>query len=254
LFGRNPTGYGTGRPQYPDAVYDVLTDRCGLGRHCAALEVGPGTGLVTQRLLDAGASVVAIEPDARMADHLRVHVHGELQVIESTLEEAPIGEGSFDLAVAATALHWVDQEVGLRKLGRAVHPGGWVALWWLFGDPENPDEFHRSAEQIVGRTAGGAFNEAGRPPFQLDREHRLRDMRTWAGLVDLVGEYFPFTFVMTPHQARLLYSSTAAVLRHPEPEQGRLLDAIERLARDEFGGRVERRFLAAMYTGRRPNE
>jgi len=89
-------------------------------------------------------------------------------VIESTLEEAHIEEGFFDLAVAATALHWVDQEVGLRKLGRAVRPGGWVALWWLFGDPGNPDEFHRAVERIVGRTGGAAFND--RPAtVQLDR-------------------------------------------------------------------------------------
>jgi SAM-dependent methyltransferase len=176
-----------------------------------------------------------------------------VQVIESTLEDADIAEASFDLVVAATALHWVDQEVGLRKLGRGVRAGGWVALWWLFGDPGNPDEFHRAAEQIVGRTAGVAFNEPGRPPFQLDREYRLRDMRTWAGLVELGDEYFPFTFVMTPTQARALYSSTAAVLRRPEFEQDALLDAIERLAQDQFGGRVERHFLIAMYTGRRPD-
>lgn len=253
LFGGNPAGYRAGRPQYPEAVYDVLTDRCGLRPRCAVLEVGPGTGMVTQRLLDAGASVVAVEPDIRMAEHLRLHVHGEVHVIESTLEDADIPERSFDLAVAATAFHWVDQEVGLRKVGRAVRPGGWVALWWLFGDRENPDEFHQAAEQLVGRTAGVAFNEPGRPPFQLDREHRLRDMRRWAGLVDLVDEYFPFNVVMTPPQARALYSSTGAVLSRPESERHVLLHAIERLAQDQFGGRVERHFLTAMYTGRRPD-
>jgi hypothetical protein len=44
----------------------------------------------------------------------------------------------------------------------------------------------------------------------------------------------------------------ATVLRRPRAEQQRLLDAIEQLAADRFGGDVERRFVSALYTGRRP--
>jgi hypothetical protein len=44
----------------------------------------------------------------------------------------------------------------------------------------------------------------------------------------------------------------ATVLRRSPTEQERLLDAIEQLAVDRFGGVVERRFVTALYTGRRP--
>ena len=49
-------------------------------------------------------------------------------MVVSTLEEADVMAGHFDLAVAATAVHWVDQELGPGKLGQSFRPGGWLAL------------------------------------------------------------------------------------------------------------------------------
>jgi SAM-dependent methyltransferase len=48
----------------------------------------------------------------------------------------------FDLAVAATSLHWVRLDVALSKLAQALRPGGWLAAWWtVFGDPERVTDF-----------------------------------------------------------------------------------------------------------------
>ena len=66
-----------------------------------------------------------------MASYLRsTAASDELDVVTSSLEDAEVADAAFDLAVAATSFHWVDQEVGLSKLGHALKPGGWVALWW----------------------------------------------------------------------------------------------------------------------------
>jgi len=52
----------------------------------------------------------------------------------------------FDLAVAATSFHWVDQRRGLHKVSESLRPGAWIALWWrLFRDPDHPDAFSRCA-------------------------------------------------------------------------------------------------------------
>jgi hypothetical protein len=44
----------------------------------------------------------------------------------------------------------------------------------------------------------------------------------------------------------------ATVIRRPRSERQALLDRVEALADDAFGGRVERNFVTALYTGRRP--
>jgi SAM-dependent methyltransferase len=252
LFGKDPKGYDTGRPDYPERIYEILTDRCGLRPGTRILEVGPGTGLVTRRLLAAGASVTAVEPDPGLAGYLARQCPG-VEVLAAPLEEAAIGRVAFDLALAATSFHWVDQRLGLTKLGESLKPGGWVALWWtLFRDPWSPDPFSQAVEELLGPATRGAFDEPDRPPFQLDEEHRLRDLARWAGLIGLEAELLRSEAVLDSGQARALYASMATVLRRPEAEQQHILDAIERLASERFGGTVRRRFLTALYTGHRP--
>ena len=254
LFGLDPAGYRAGRPDYPEVVYETLVTRCGLGPTTRALEIGPGTGLVTQRLLRAGAHVTAAEPDPALASYLReTAVSPNLNVVISSFEEADIPLASFDLAVAATSFHWIDQQVGLSKLGRAIRPGGWVALWWtLFRDPDQPDVFSQAVEQILGPATRGAFDEPGRPPFQLDEVSRRRDMTRWAGLVDVASQVTSWTCELTPAQARALYASMATVIRRPPGEQRRVLDGVERLAREMPEGVVRRQFVTALYTGQKP--
>jgi SAM-dependent methyltransferase len=254
LFGLDPITYRMGRPDYPDAVYETLVRRCGLGPNTRVLEVGPGTGLATQHLLRAGAHVTAIEPDESLASYLHdTAASSELDIVHSTFEEADVARAHFDLAVAATSFHWMDQETALAKLGLALKPRGWAALWWtLFRDPQQTDEFSRAVEQVLGPTSRGAFDEPDRPPFQLDESHRRRDLRRWAGLEDVTSEVTTWDHELTPPQARALYASMATVIRRAPDEQERILSAVERIATETTGGLVRRRFVTALYTGRRP--
>jgi SAM-dependent methyltransferase len=259
LFGLDPSVYEAGRPQYPAALYDALEQRCGLTEGARVLEIGPGTGLVTRRLLAAGASVVAVEPNPNLAAFLRQSfedVGTALRVIEAPFEEAELNDAAFDLAVAATSFHWVDQEAGLAKLEEAIRPGGSVALWWtLFQDPTALDEFSRAAEGILGtRPRFFAFEEADRPPFQLDVEHRLRDLERWGCFEDVRSEIIKTPTILDAGQVRALYASVATVLRMEPARQRSVLDKLESLVRDTFGGQIERVFVTALYTGRRPTQ
>lgn len=189
-----------------------------------------------------------------MAAYLRdATSSADLDVVLSSFEEAVLTPAGFDIALAATSFHWVDQEIGLSKLGQTLKPGGWAALWWtLFRDPDQPDEFSQSVEQILGPATRGAFDEPGRPPFQLDEPHRRRDMQRWGGLSDVTSQVISWTCDLTPLQARALYASMATVIRRPPDEQRRILDDVEALATELSEGSLTRRFVTALYTGRRP--
>lgn len=252
LYGRDPSGYDAGRPDYPSGLYDVLEDRCRARADARVLEIGPGTGRVTRRLLALGAKVTAVEPNADIASWLADRLTSpDLQVIVAPFEDAGLPTASFDLAVAATSFHWVQPDPGLVELRRVLRPGAWLALWWiLFEDPSDPDEVDREVERLLGASPSGAA--PGRRPFQLDELARLGELRR-AGFVDATSEVLRSQHRMDAAQTVALYSTMAIVLRRSDDEQTRLLDALGELVADRFGGSVTRTFVTALYTARNPS-
>jgi SAM-dependent methyltransferase len=248
IYGRDVRGYEAGRPDYPAQVYEILTSRCGLRAGASVVEIGAGTGLVTRRLVAAGARVTAVEPDRNMAARLAVTV-GDAEIITETFERAPLPRHRFDLAVAATSFHWVDQAAGMPKLGQVLTPGGWAALWWtIFDDPGREDAFRAALGARTGTEDPGGQRNAR---FQLDVASRCRDLTGRAGLTDVTGRLIRWTAELDTVQLRALYASMIRIRRLPPGDQRRILDQISRLA-DDFGGRVRRPFVTALYTGRRP--
>ena len=93
---------GSARPDYPAEVYEILASRCGLRAGALVVEIGPGTGLVTRRLVAAGARVVAVEPDQNMAAHLATTVSSGVEIISGTFEQAPLPQDRFDLSLVVS--------------------------------------------------------------------------------------------------------------------------------------------------------
>lgn len=252
LYGADAVGYEEGRPNYPERVFELLGERCGLRSGASVLEIGPGTGRVTRRLILSGARVLALEPDHALAEYLRNGGERDVEIRQETFEESQVSDACFDLIVAAMSFHWVDQTIGLPKLGRVVRPDGWVAVWWtLFGDPSRPDAFADATRHLIEDRRQVA--ESGeRVPFELDVDGWRDALTGGAGLVDVEAEIIPWTMRLDLPQLRALYSSMIAVRRRPARERERILDMLVSHAASEFNGLVERPFVTALYTGRRP--
>jgi SAM-dependent methyltransferase len=75
--------------------------------------------------MEAGAQVIAVEPDARMA---RVATGKGIRVEQATFEEWQPAGRLFDLVVFAQSFHWVQPEIALAKIGTILSPGGRLVL------------------------------------------------------------------------------------------------------------------------------
>jgi SAM-dependent methyltransferase len=254
LFGSDPAAYDLARPGHADRVYEILVARCGLRDGSRVLEIGPGTGQATRRLLELGATVVAIEPDAALAAYLPQSLGREVDVRVTSLEDAVLPAGTFALAVAASSFHWVDEPVGLRKILDALRPGGWFGMWWtLFGDREHPDAFMTAASPLLeGLHRSPTAGEEGRPPFARDSEARLAAVAA-AGFEDASYEVVPWDYQWNTAGIRALYGSFSPIARLDEERRTEILDAVARLADEHFGGRVGRTLLTTLYVARKPS-
>jgi SAM-dependent methyltransferase len=249
VFGRDPAAYERGRPGHPERVYQVLRERCGLRPGTSVLEIGPGTGQATRRLLELGADpLVAVEPDPALAEFLVSAIDRRPQVLAAPLEEADVPTAAFDLAVAASSFHWVDAERGLATILRALRPGGWWAMWWThFGDKARPDPFRDAIDPVVGALAASP----GARGFARDVESGLTALAD-AGFESCEHEFVRWSHVWDADGIRALFATFSPIARLDAPERDAILDEVARVAADEFGGRVEKPVLTSLYTARRP--
>jgi SAM-dependent methyltransferase len=254
LFGYDPASYDQARPGHPDRVYEILAARCGLTRGAQVLEIGPGTGQATRRLLERGASLVVVEPNERLADYLETTFGEHITVLRAPLEDAGLPAASFDLASAASSFHWVDEVLGLATIHAALRPGGWIALWWtLFGEGADPDPFIRATTPLLeGLETSPTKGLTGRPAHALDVEARTAAL-DGAGFVDLEHELVRWESSWDSSGIQALYGSFSPILRLEDEKRRRLLDEIALIAERDFGGHVERALTTSLYTARKPS-
>jgi ubiquinone/menaquinone biosynthesis C-methylase UbiE len=121
--------YEASRLSYPGEIVEFAVATAGLVAGSAVLEVGCGTGQLTEPLAGFGFSLTAIDIGRSMIATARQRLDGRavsFQVV--SFEDFAAADGSFDFIVSGTAFHWVDPEVQFRKPARLLRPGGWLAL------------------------------------------------------------------------------------------------------------------------------
>jgi SAM-dependent methyltransferase len=254
LFGSDPAAYDRARPGHPERVYEILVARCGLRVGASVLEIGPGTGQATRRLLDLGADpLVTIEPNEGLARYLDGSLGDRVDIRVAALEDAELPESSFDLATAASAFHWVDEPVGLGAIWRALRPDAWIALWWtLFGEGEGHDDFIRATSPLLdGLDSSPTKGEPGRPPHALDAEARIGAL-VETGFADVSHELVCWDASWHTDGIRALYGTFSPILRLEPAPRREILDEIARIAAQQFGGRVTRTLTTSLYTARKP--
>ena len=152
-FGSVAADYAALRPGYPaDAVAFLLGDR-----PRRVLDLGAGTGLLTDVLLAAGHEVLAVDLSGPMLDQLRARLP---QVVAATggAESIPLPDADVDAVVAGQAAHWFDPVPAAAELRRVLRPGGVVGFVWNTRDETVP------WVRALGRPArGGGPRPRGRP-------------------------------------------------------------------------------------------
>ncbi|MCW2511821.1 MAG: methylase involved in ubiquinone/menaquinone biosynthesis [Mycobacterium sp.] len=166
-FGAAARIYDARRPRYPAELIDDLLRQ---GAR-TVLDVGAGTGIASEQLLERGVDVLAVEPDPRMAEL----ASGKGVPIEiATFENWDPAERRFDLVVFGQSFHWVNPDIALSKVHRLLPAGGHLALMWNRLFPTHPTQgelagIYRDYVDPSSPLADGSSNG-------LDVEHRTEGL------------------------------------------------------------------------------
>lgn len=141
-----------------------------------ALDVGAGTGALTQELLTRGTTVVAVEPSPEFAGALRTRFP-DVDVHETPAEQLPLPDDSFDVALAQLVVAFMtDADASMRELRRVARRVA-ICMWGV----EEVEMF-----AAIGRTArvlGSGWAEQGARRYRTAQE--LHDLLAGAGLANV---------------------------------------------------------------------
>jgi SAM-dependent methyltransferase len=135
VFNEVAVEYDRNRPAYPDALVDQACEVAGIGYGDRVLEVGCGTGQLTRSLLARGLRVTALEPGDQLIGIAEENLKdaGDVELVHARLEDMQLPRESYEAVFSASAIHWVDPDLGWRKIADALAPNGTLALIQYFG-------------------------------------------------------------------------------------------------------------------------
>jgi ubiquinone/menaquinone biosynthesis C-methylase UbiE len=224
-FEAGAAAYELARPGYPDEAVAVLVAMLGIAAGVRVLDLAAGTGKLTRRLLELGASVVAIEPVAGMRRELQQAIPG-VEVLDGTAEAIPLPDASVDVVSVAQAFHWFDAPEALTEIARVLRPGGGLAILWNERDESTPwvaemSRIIRWHERTVSRYQHLDWTEivaaSGRFTPLQEEATRWEQPMTRDLLADRVRSISYIAAMPEPERERHAADVVALVNRLPEP-------------------------------------
>jgi SAM-dependent methyltransferase len=163
--------YDAARPSYPGELVDAAMQAGGIGPHASVLEVGSGTGKLTELLADRRLRIHAVEPGANLVEAARRRVRSTnaVQFEIARFEDADLAVNAYDAVFSATAFHWLDPEVSWKKVAAVLKPGGLLALLTHVGIRDDRSDGHWEQFREVLRMHAPDVVERLGPPRSLDR-------------------------------------------------------------------------------------
>lgn len=224
--------YDRARPSYPEEAVDWLLSG---GTAPEVVELGAGSGKLTEQLLARRCTVTATDPSEAMLARLVARAPGA-RVLAGTAEQVPVRSRAADVVVAAQAFHWFDTAATLQEVARVLRPGGRLAVIWNSRDERIP------WVKRLGRIIGTAPQDDD-PTAAIDE----------TGMFETV-ERATFRFWHPLHRESLrdLVISRSTVALMSELERERVLRQVDDLY-DEYGRGADGMLLPYVTTACRTN-
>jgi SAM-dependent methyltransferase len=165
----------------------AVLDALGLGRQSTVLDVGAGTGKLTEELVPLVGQVIAVEPAPPMLAVLR-HRLPSVDARIGVAEALPLDDHSVESVFVAEAFHWFRTEEAAQEIARVLVPDGHLVLVWQrqrWRDPAASPwiaEFERRLEPFweSSATLAGPHPNVG---------------KQWKAELDRIGLFGPFSTV-----------------------------------------------------------
>ncbi len=128
--------YAKARPRYAGGLFEYLKSEVGAAVGSAFADVGSGTGIFAEQLLNSGYAVFAVEPNGDMRRKAEEKLSQRKGFVSVNGSDGYTGlpDRSVDFVSAAQAFHWFAPEAFREECRRILRPGGKVVIVYNFRD------------------------------------------------------------------------------------------------------------------------
>jgi SAM-dependent methyltransferase len=189
------------------ALFEVVLGELGVGPGTELLDIGCGSGYAAAMACDLGARVTGLDITPELLELARERVPGA-SFVAGGMDELPFDAGSFDTAVAFSAIQFADDPArAVREATRVVRAGGAVALAG-FAEAERNEStaLHLALEPLRARAASAAVQHL---PYALSGPGGLERLLRQAGLTSIRAGEVPVVWAhdSVDHAVRAVLAS-----------------------------------------------
>ena len=248
-FNKNEENYDRYRPGYPEELFNDIISYSGLKEDSTVIEVGTGTGQATFPFILKGCNVTGIELGDRLSEYTRKKYsdYENFNIITGDFCNVELPSGSCDLIFSATAFHWLPFEEAVRRVKKALCPGGTFALFWNHPFPNREDDPTNMASRKV--------YDKYRPSSKKQVEFSEDNLAVWterlkeAGFDFAEAKLYRRKRVLTTDQYIGLLNTYSDHIALPE-ETKRLFELEMRRSIDSVGGFINIYDTVDLYMGK----
>lgn len=122
--------YAKARPKYSTKLLDYMKNTLNIPEGSVFADIGSGTGIFTEQLLNCGYYVYAVEPNADMCKiaEEKLSEYEGFTSVKGTDSNTNLPDESVDVITAAQAFHWFDAEAFKKECKRILKPNGKVVI------------------------------------------------------------------------------------------------------------------------------
>jgi len=169
-------------------------------------------------------------------------------------EESSLQEGAFDLAISATAFHWLDPAIAYPKAAETLREGGSLALFWNVHVHSDASEgFFEAAQRIYEREAPeivGPEDYKGLPrPHEVP--DRTGEIQNTGFFGSIITRHYRWDETYDSRGYLRVLSTYSGHRRLNHDTRERLFRGLADLIDNRFDGRIVKGYLTTLYVAER---
>jgi ubiquinone/menaquinone biosynthesis C-methylase UbiE len=243
--------YDKYRPEYPNELFADIISYSNLQTEDKILEIGCGTGQATGGLVHNGfQNITCVELGTNLAQITsnKFKDYSSVQVIRSSFEDWEGHDESYDLAISATAFHFIEPKFGYQKVSRLLKYKGTKGFFWTV-HVQQYDEIHTELRKLYKSNAPHLDDSTKKTPDEIISDRKV--LTENSGLFENITVFqYKWLKSYSSEEYIALLNTHSKHQQLPDNVRNTIFEKMRNII-DGHGGYINKQQLVALYLGRK---